>query len=102
METPRTDEALRRHYSEGDFFGEETTKEAYEFARELERELVSKIERKELNQLTCYVVVEDDRGLGSTVEAVYADKVEADKHAASSSHLYTYESIFYLQNMGDV
>ena len=38
--TPRTDEALRRHYSEGDFFGEETTKEAYEFARKLERELI--------------------------------------------------------------
>ena len=38
-DTPRTDEALRLHYSEGDYFGEETTKEAYEFARELEREL---------------------------------------------------------------
>jgi len=38
-DTPRTDEALSLHYSEGDYFGEETTKEAYEFARELEREL---------------------------------------------------------------
>ena len=38
-DTPRTDEALRLHYSEGDYFGEETTKKAYEFARELEREL---------------------------------------------------------------
>ena len=38
-DTPRTDEALNLHYSEGDYFGEETTKEAYEFARELEREL---------------------------------------------------------------
>lgn len=55
-------------------------------------------ERKELNQSTCYVVVEDDRGMGSTVEAVYADKVEANKHAASSSHLYVEESIFYSHN----
>ena len=39
MKTPRTDEALSLHYSEGDYFGEETTKEAYEFARGLEREL---------------------------------------------------------------
>lgn len=38
-DTPRTDNALSLHYSEGDYFGEETTKEAYEFARELEREL---------------------------------------------------------------
>lgn len=38
-DTPRTNEALSLHYSEGDYFGEETTKEAYEFARELEREL---------------------------------------------------------------
>jgi len=38
-DTPRTDDALSLHYSEGDYFGEETTKEAYEFARELEREL---------------------------------------------------------------
>ena len=38
-DTPRTDEALSLHYSEGDYFGEETTKMAYEFARELEREL---------------------------------------------------------------
>jgi hypothetical protein len=38
-ETPRTDEALSLHYSEEDYFGEDTTKEAYEFARKLEREL---------------------------------------------------------------
>jgi len=38
-DTPRTDEALSLHYSEGDYFGEDTTKEAYEFARGLEREL---------------------------------------------------------------
>ena len=38
-DTPRTDEALSLHYSEGDYFGEDTTLEAYEFARELEREL---------------------------------------------------------------
>ena len=38
-DTPRTNEALSLHYSEGDYFGEETTKEAYEFARGLEREL---------------------------------------------------------------
>lgn len=38
-DTPRTDEAISLHYSEGDYFGEETTKEAYEFARKLEREL---------------------------------------------------------------
>ena len=38
-DTPRTDEALSLHYSEGDYFGEETTREAYEFARELEREI---------------------------------------------------------------
>jgi hypothetical protein len=38
-DTPRTDEALSLHYSEGDYFGEETTKAAYEFARGLEREL---------------------------------------------------------------
>ena len=37
-DTPRTDEALSLHYSEGDYFGEETTKDAYEFSRKLERE----------------------------------------------------------------
>lgn len=42
-DTPRTDEALSLHYSEGDYFGEETTKEAYEFARKLERELNGKL-----------------------------------------------------------
>lgn len=38
-DTPRTDAALSLHYSEGDYFGEDTTQEAYEFARGLEREL---------------------------------------------------------------
>jgi hypothetical protein len=37
-DTPETDEAERKHYWEGDFFGEETTHEAYEHARKLERE----------------------------------------------------------------
>ena len=37
-ETPRTDAALKEHYDGDDYFGEETTHEAYGFARELERE----------------------------------------------------------------
>jgi hypothetical protein len=61
-----------------------------------------KIDRKELNQPTYYVVVEHNRCLGTTVKAVYADKVEADKHSASSSHMYVEESIFHLQYMGDI
>ena len=60
--TPRTDEAENAHYAEGDYFGEDTTKEAYQFARQLEREL--DLERKRLNyaldmlgELTNYVIV---------------------------------------------
>jgi hypothetical protein len=37
-DTPRTDAALKEHYDGGDYFGEDTTREAYDFARRLERE----------------------------------------------------------------
>jgi len=58
---------------------------------------------KELDKSNCYVVLEDDRGWGTTVEAVYADKVEADKHAAPSNHLYVEEYVLHSHfDMGDI
>ena len=50
-------------------------------------------ECKELNQPPCYVVVEEDRGMGATVEAVFLDKEQAEALANTSSHLYVEESV---------
>lgn len=44
---------------------------------------------------TCYAVIENDRGAGITIEGVYLDKNEAEKHAEASSHLYIEETNFY-------
>ena len=58
-------------------------------------------ECKELNQPPCYVVVEEDRGMGATVEAVFLDKEQAEALANTSSHLYVEESVLYSHNNKD-
>ena len=52
-------------------------------------------ELKELAQLPCYVVIEEDRGMGATVEAVYMDNRQAVEHAKKSSHLYIEKSLLH-------
>jgi hypothetical protein len=39
-----------------------------------------------------YVVMEDDRGMGVSVEAVYLSKEKAEAHAAQSRHYFMEES----------
>lgn len=39
-----------------------------------------------------YVVMEDDRGMGVSVEAVYLSKEKAEAHAAQSGHFWYEES----------
>ena len=53
--------------------------------------------------MKCYVVIEDDRGMGISVEAVYLSKERAEDHASDSSHFYVYESEidnFDIKNVG--
>jgi len=39
-----------------------------------------------------YVVMEDDRGMGASVEAVYLSRAKAEYHAGQSSHYWMEES----------
>jgi hypothetical protein len=39
-----------------------------------------------------YIVIEDDRGMGVSVEAVYLSKEKAEVHAAESGHYFMEES----------
>lgn len=55
-------------------------------------------EQTKLNQPPCYVVIEEDRGMGATVEAVFLDKEQAKALANTSSHLYVEESALYSHN----
>jgi len=42
--------------------------------------------------MKCYVVYEEDRGMGISIEGVYFSEVLAQQHAAQSSHTYCQES----------
>ena len=62
--------------------------------------IMKKLSQKEpkLISIPCYVVIEDDRGMGATVKAVFLDKEQSEAMAITSSHLYVEESLFYSHN----
>ena len=43
--------------------------------------------------MKCYVVYEEDRGMGISIEGVYFSEVLAQQHASLSSHMYCQESM---------
>ena len=58
----------------------------------------TKEQKSGCDDATCYVVVEEDRGIGATVEAVFLDKEQAEALLNTSSHLYVEESVLYSHN----
>lgn len=101
-DTPRTDEAENAHYVEGDYFGEDTTKEAYQFARQLEREIrqleVTIYDLKTENNLLHEAldqVIEDRDALFADLQAEN-DELRADNESLVQSNRQLRQSIAVL------